>query len=284
MSILLNNKQFQYAIRRKTPCLISIEDKLDVLNIHIHHSINNLCKEFPLVLCYKIPINDYINYHLSKSIYSPQNLICFEMAMIKSVVDANNYWEMYKLFWQVYADSCAKSLKGYMKILCSENRNNIINFQLYMNEADIEIFGKHEGGIIEQCTNVENFKFPKPLFLDQKSKQSNTVKKRCLNHLKMIPSSHIRNSFDRNISDAKFNRRNINSQGDNNQIHSIIYNLKSTKDELKMFSSSRINIKNSLSRSILDKNNQNCCLKSELKNKLKNKIMNRSLKNINTSE
>lgn len=79
MAILLSQENFKNAISRRTPCIICIENKLDAENIKIQKLINNLCKEFPLVLCYKIDISDYSKYHRSKSIYGPNNIIRFEI-------------------------------------------------------------------------------------------------------------------------------------------------------------------------------------------------------------
>lgn len=120
MALFLKQSDFRIVIRRKTPCLICIEDNTDVKNYEIIKSINNLCHEFPFVLCYKITIHDYKKYHLNKSTYGPNNLIRFESENITSIADGNNYLEMYKLFWQVYYDACAKNFEGYLLVLYAE--------------------------------------------------------------------------------------------------------------------------------------------------------------------
>lgn len=167
MDFVLKHRDFKRIIKRKTPCIICIEDIKDARNIEIHKSINNLCAEFPLVLCYKINILDYNNYHLNRSIYKPDNLIRFQCGRIISVVDGNNYPDMYKLFWQVYAYSCDFNLEGYIKILTAEKRLPL-QPKLYYDQKDLDFIQEKVCGIISEYLKYEKIEYPRPLFAKHK--------------------------------------------------------------------------------------------------------------------
>lgn len=163
MAILLKHKAFRIVIKRKTPCLICIYDKFSATNHKIHESINNLCNDFPFVLCYKITNQDYEEYHLNKTTYGPNNLIRFEDEKIISVVDGKNYSEMYRLFWQVYIDACANNFEGYLNILYAEKRLPSQNRLIY-DKNEISFLEEIEGGILSKFFDYEKKKYVKPDF------------------------------------------------------------------------------------------------------------------------
>lgn len=176
MALYLKQKAFLHAIKRKTPCLICIEDKNDAINCEIIKSVDNLCNEFPYVLCYKINIIDYEEYHLNKSIYGPHNLIRFEDEQITSVIDGNNYSEMYKLFWQVYFDACANNFEGYIKVLYAEKFITTYNRPMY-NLEDLSFLEELEGGILSKILETKKLENCKPIFKRQRCSIRNSSRK-----------------------------------------------------------------------------------------------------------
>lgn len=114
--------KFRQLIQRKTPCIIFIEDTNDPINNKINKQLDIYRKEFPFVLYYKIDIKDYTEWDENKSLYGPYNIIRFESNRITSVINGENTYELYKLFWQVYADSCTFYFDRYCRILHNEKR------------------------------------------------------------------------------------------------------------------------------------------------------------------
>lgn len=163
---LVRHSQFKYLIRRKTPCIISIEDKSDKVNNDIHKSLYSLSFEFPLVLYYKISIFDYIKYHRSKSIYGPLNAICFWQSKIIHVVDATKSDDLYRLFWKVYKDSCCFNIDGFIKILVFEKRIPKNKCLECGTKNELNILAQHEDGLISTLTDLPNINYPQPEFFD----------------------------------------------------------------------------------------------------------------------
>lgn len=226
--ISLKHKSFKNVIRRKTPCIICIEDEKDTVNKKIHQNIISLCSEFPFVLCYKININDYDKYHLNKSTYGPNNLIRFECGKIKTVVDGNNYTEMYKLFWQVYVEACAYSYEGYIYILNAENR---LPFKKKMRfeEKDLDFVESEEGGIISKYLEYENKEYPTLVFSPHKNCRHNIHKKTFIHPKINISLRDQKKSTELTKSKLKRNKQNSSSRDLKNTNLNEIHRGKSLK-------------------------------------------------------
>lgn len=212
MAILLSQADFKKVIKRKNPCIICIENKLDIEDTKIHKLIDNICKEFPLVLCYKIDIYNYNKYHESKSIYGPNNVIRFEIEKITSMVDGKNYLEINKLFWQVYADSCIYNIEAYMKILYREKRLPKNYFLPYTRLEYIDHLGESENGIISQYLESKNIYYIKPRFSDNKNTASRLIKRKivksCDNSL--FSDKNLHNNLP--LEEVSLSRKNNESE------------------------------------------------------------------------
>lgn len=164
---LISHSKFKYIIKRKTPCIISIEDKSDHINIDIHRSLEQLSIEFPFVLYYKIRKYDYQLYHNNKSIYNPHKAVCFLNGEIIAVVDGTKYDDLQKLFWKVYYDSCNKNMDGFLHILISENRLPRDNGLERPNQKELDILAKYEGGILSKLIHLPFTIYPKASFTNR---------------------------------------------------------------------------------------------------------------------
>lgn len=158
----VTNSSIIRLIERKTPCIISIESKNDPINIKIQNSLEKMCQLFPMVLCYKISIRDYKEFHRDKYTYTQYHIIRFRDSKIEAVVDGTSQEEVYKLFWQVYSDSCANHFPNYMKILVSEERIPKLYEQIHVEKDDIDFLGKFEDGEIARCVERIDRAYPMP--------------------------------------------------------------------------------------------------------------------------
>lgn len=165
MTELIRHVRFLYVIKRKTPCIISIENLDDKLNQHIHKLLDKIKKEFPFLLYYKISIAEYKRYHLNLSIYGPNNVISFQLGKITNVVDGTNYDDLYKLFWKVYFDSCTDNLDGFLKVLVAENVIPHYPSPHCVKKEELDVLIKHEDGILSKLANLPNKNYPEPKFI-----------------------------------------------------------------------------------------------------------------------
>lgn len=148
--------RFRHIISRKTPCIILIDHRRDPENQIIHSKVKDLCKKFPYVLCYKISFQDYLQYHANKTLYNYNNVLRFENDHIESIIDGRNLKELYYLFWQVYADSCAYHLDELSAILLEEHRIEKSFDEIKISKSEIDLLADITNGII--CKAIEKKK------------------------------------------------------------------------------------------------------------------------------
>lgn len=160
MAELIDHAKFLYVIKRKTPCIISIQNSKDSINRHIHNSLEILSKQFPFVLYYKLNINDYIRYQSNSSIYGPNNVISFKERKIKNVINGTNNEDLYKLFWNVYYDSCTNHVDKVIKILIVENRIPKYLTPPCVTKEELDILNDHVDEIINKFIYLPNVQYP----------------------------------------------------------------------------------------------------------------------------
>lgn len=188
MAIFLGHKELRKAIKRKTPCIICIENKNEKVNNYINVSVNKLCKEFPYVLCYKIDIQDYNDYHENKSSYGPNDVIRFQNYKIISVVDGTNFGDVQKLFMQVYHDSCLYNFEGYTRTLFYEDRLSKILYRPHLPDDALEICENLLGKIISKTMESKEESYPELKFSAHK----------------YTPVFNIRNKYMTNLNNNTF--------------------------------------------------------------------------------
>lgn len=107
-------------------------------------------------------MKNYIYYHIDKDLYGPNNVVRFEKGYITAIVEGNNEAELDKLFWQVYADSCAYNIIGLMNILTAEKRIIGYSHTFNVNNDLINFLAYKEDGLISKMVDCKYNDYPKP--------------------------------------------------------------------------------------------------------------------------
>lgn len=218
---------FKYMIKRKTPCLISILDIGDPININIHNNLYNIRKEFPLVLFYRISMRDYRKYHLSKNIYGPNNVIYFQENNIKAVVDGTNFNDVYKLAWRIYIDSCINNAEGLIQVLVCENRIPRNSRYYPGKEDEINILAMHENGLISTYLDQEYSFYPSPKFLERNRPRDSYIKG---NHINLKRKSKYRMGIK--IDGGRYDKQILNEMNTFPKIIKDNFNITSNRGNL----------------------------------------------------
>lgn len=113
---------YRYLIKRKIPCIIYYEDIFDFSNKIVISVMKEMCKQYPLVLCYKINWYETYNVKLNIDNHTSSDILSFKKNKITCRLKTLSKSELHNLFQTVYNDSVINCLTYYDNILIKEGK------------------------------------------------------------------------------------------------------------------------------------------------------------------
>lgn len=100
----LSASSYRYVINRKIPCIVYYEDIDDFSNKKVISIMKEMCKKYPLVLCYKVNWRVIADVKLNIENHTSSDILSFKKGVITCRISPFSESELHNLFKTVYND------------------------------------------------------------------------------------------------------------------------------------------------------------------------------------